>query len=107
LTCVVIKLGFNTGFLPKPSLEDIKTLGRTFYKMKLRVEKLVFCVIGFCPAFVPPELKDGWYLWPLGPYNEKTLWPYVEQLVQQHTFREKLEALVSENATSSNSVGGR
>lgn len=107
LTCVIIKLGFNTGFLPKLSDDDIRKLGHRFYQMKLRIVKLVHCVIGFCPAFVPRELKDGWKLWPLGPYNNITLWPYVEQLARQHVFRDKLKTLMTKNAANSNPNGGR
>lgn len=72
--------------------------------MKFKIAKLVFHVIGFCPTFVPSNLKIGWYLWPLGPYNKEGFWSYVEQLIHQSFFQQKLRIIVIGNA--SNSKGG-
>ena len=86
LACVITKLGIKTGFLPSPSPEESKNLTRFFYGEKLRVLKLVYATLGFCPSVVPSELKV-WYLYYLGPYNQH-LWSYVQMLCQKNLFRQ-------------------
>jgi len=90
LACVILRLGFETGYLTTPSVLELRNLVRFFYDLKLRLAKLVFETLGYCPWIISSDLREGWYQWPMGPYNKK-VWSYMQKLCCQDVFRKRIE----------------